>query len=565
MKKKSKLQISVSFLFCLLFSCIPSIGSAEESLFGGLGEIFIEGIEKTKKQFGNLNLGSPESSEKPQEGVSQPDSNKTSSEPQEKPSPTASEESGKQSEQAEPELPFDPMDFVVMNPNQLQLPGFPKSCGWFAGLSVLGEVVLDKNASVESALDRINTAARFLHLSELVIHLPISAGAEWPKDVNREIPIGDWKHLISGVFEQGALQGRLLSLNKLHADYVQASLFRKVPELNTIPRYTLYNPSEMEVQNYGKKTLGPNFNPEYKIVFHWLLRHYPDFEPKSEIFMSNLDGEPTEIFPSIVKAVYSIAENQEGLKKIEEDISIAHHNKLSARKDVEETLWQIRLIKEQQLKKSSSAEPKAQKIQPHELSQEEKLMSEELAEFKKEFNTQQVIYETRVREYESALEKLNAEVNIIKQGQRKLTKEEQALAQNIQHTVEGTEKLMCGSEVETIIAGKHLVEGFPTLKNDLAALAVTGPVGLERMRNIVLNLIALPWNVKTISTELGLLDKRIAIYDGLFENRVKKGCGFLDIACKISGGEKPPAGEIVESGKKEVNPGEKMVEAENAR
>ncbi len=500
MKKKTIDHSWNSVLLILLFGFMPLTSFAEDSGLGGLGKFVTDVGEGVSEMLDGL----------------VPDFFESEEEQNQKESHTASSGPDQIPEQTGSELPVDPMDFLVMDPTQLELPSFPKSCGVSATLSVGEEIFLNKNPTVESAFDRVNTGARFLHLGELLIHLPISAGSQWPKDVNNELPSGNFLSTFFDIFK-----GNLVSLNKLRGDHILGTLFSKAPDFDSIPRYTPYSPSEPEVQQYGARVLGPKFNPEFNVVFDWLLRHYPDFEPKPEIFVSDLNGEPTEIFPSIVKAVRSLAENQEDLLKIEEEISIAHHTNISARKDVEETLWQIRNLKKQQLEKASSTEESVQNGQPNEMSHEDNGVSEELAELKEEFQVQQLIYEESVRAYELALNQLELAVNLIKKDQTKLEMEEQALAQNIQHVVEGTQKLICGSELETLIAAKHLVQGIPNLHKDLGTLVATGQSGVKRMQRIVLNLIALPWNVKTITIELGLLNKRIDIYDGLFEDRLE--------------------------------------------
>lgn len=539
MKNKSRLLVSGSLVLLLLIGGSPLLGFAESSWLGGLEEFgknlgkgIKEGIEKSKDKIEELSSESSETSDDSQKTKSALDSSSAAQEQQNPESQTAAVESNEEPEPAEPELPFDPMDFLVGDPTQLSLPPLPKSCGWLGVAGAIGEITLDKNPTVESALERVNTATRFLHLGELLIHLPMSAGSQWPKSANSELPSDGFKSIFTGLVK-GAVQGHLVSLNKMRGKYIVETLFQKAPEFVGISRYSLQRPAEDEVQRYGARILGSNFNPEFNAAFDWLLTHFAEYEPKPEVFGSDLDGEPTEIFPSIVKAVHSLAINQDTLLRIEEDISITHHSKVSARKDVEETLWQIRHIKEQQLDQASSSEDSQEQTQTAE-SPEDRERAEELEELKLELGTQQVRYGEIVKEYEQALKQLEVAISLIKNDQTKLNKEEQALAQNVQHVVEGTEKLMCGAELESIIAGKHLVEGSKNLKNELALLYSQQGSGREKMKGIVLNLVALPWNITIISTELGLLNQRIAIYDDLFEDRVEKKCGMMDFGCQPS-------------------------------
>jgi len=519
MKKKSGWFHSIWIVLFLMLYSMPLTGFAQESELDA-------GMNKVKDLFSGFgNFGQDEQQENSQADSSGQGQNQDQSGLSED-----SEELEETVQFGDGEFPMDSTFLWGLDqvPSTPPIPNFMR-CG-LGTIAELTTALAIGKPSVESALDRVNTAARFLHLGELVIHLPISAGSEWPQKANN-IGVEEVQNFSKIIIKERKLQQQNFSFTKLRGLYLQQLLFDQYPDLNTIPKYDLHDPSIQEVKALGTKILGSNYNPEFNSVFHWILRHYPNFEPKREIFLAGFNEKPTEIFPNMVQAVHSLAANQDSLQQVEEEISISQNNKWEMRRNMEDALIQIREVRSEQLKGADSK-------QKHTKEQQEEL-SEEMEFLKEEFELQVVDYENAVKEYLLALEKLKVEMERIKDDQTALSKEQQALAQNIQHTVEIAQNVICGSEVQVGLASYYLYKGIPQFPDEIKTLISTRENGRERVRRIYINVVSLPWNLNTIISELGLLSARVTHFDDLFEDRLEQKCQWYQ-DCTPPGEEEQP-------------------------
>src|SRR5262249_16330416 len=77
---------------------------------------------------------------------------------------------------------------LVSNPVPIKLSA--QCMSWDAGKELIA--ASSEEPTVESALDRVNTAARIIEIGDLIITtLPISAGADWPKKVSGSVSLSE--------------------------------------------------------------------------------------------------------------------------------------------------------------------------------------------------------------------------------------------------------------------------------------------------------------------------------------------------------------------------------------
>lgn len=393
----------------------------------------------------------------------------------------------------------------------------PSSCPvWDATKEIT--IGIREKPAVESALDRVNTAARVIEIGDLIIHtLPISGGSDWPKKVSGSVPMGEEAKLQQilrqdPIFYSGA-PGQT-SAFKLRTMYLQTLLFNKYPDLYAPRRIGSAVPSEAEVKALATKVLGPGYSPSFTKIFYRFHLFNPAFEPRADLFAGRLDGKATEVYPSLLDAVVSLAENKPEILQAREALLQAEEKKAKERRDIADIVQRIQKLESQEFGHPSTVEEavKASVRETHAKDIEELKAQLEVAE--KEFN------ET-VRSYKEELQKLSIEMAKIKTQLLAFTPEQRALAANIQTAVDAVQGTMCQAEILLGLAGYHLKTALPNWKAEVKTIAnQRGQAGSKRIERVTQNLVTLLPSLSILSTELRVLDDDVKAYDELFASRV---------------------------------------------
>lgn len=395
-----------------------------------------------------------------------------------------------------------------------------KYCGLDAAMEAWN-VYTSEKPTVEASLDRVNTAARMLDLGGLMLHsLPISAGSEWPRQVKGSVPFtekGNLEQMMRndpvkyGSYGASATQSSAL---KVKALYLQSRLFSTYPDLYYEPTFRSKPPTEAEVNALGTKLLGPSYPPAFTKVLYHLLLFNPAFQPKRELFEGRFNGKPAEMYPNVMDAVLSLADDKKELEQLRESMLQVEEKKAKERRDIEETAQRIRQLQSQDAGKPSTAEEAAQRSEPG-------AHRNEIEELKQQLEIQEKEFEESVKAYKEELTKLSIELAKIKDQSTAFTPEQQALAANVQATVEAVQGSLCDESVLLFIAGQQFYKALPNVKQELRDLFLTqGQTANKRIERVSANLATLPTNLKMFTTELGVQGDDAKAYDGLFKSRL---------------------------------------------
>ena len=375
-----------------------------------------------------------------------------------------------------------------------------------------------ETGTVESALDRVSTAARLIEVGDLIIRtLPMSGGADWPRKVSGSVPFAEEAKLRQllqqdPVYASGTV-GETSAL-KLKEMYLQTVLFNRYPELNASRRMGVAAPSEAEVKALAAKVLGPGYSPAFTKVFYRFLQYSPAFEPKADLFAGRLDGKATEVYPSLLDAVVSLAENKPEIMQLQESVVQAEEKTAKEHRDILDLTQRIKKLESAEFGNPSTAEEAVQ-------ASDKDTNAKEVEDLKGQLVVQEEEYKTTVKAYKEELEKLGLEMAKIKTQVVAFNPEQRALAANVQTAVDAVQGAMCQSEVLTAISGYHLKKVLPKWKDEVRVIARQGgPVANERIRRITVNLTTLPSNLSVLMTEIGVLDEETKISDNLFTSRV---------------------------------------------
>jgi len=375
-----------------------------------------------------------------------------------------------------------------------------------------------ETGTVESALDRVNTAARITEIGDLIVRtLPISGGSDWPRRVKGSVPFIEEvkvRQLLQKdpVYASGAMGGT--SALKLKQMYLQTMLFNLYPEIHATRKVGVAAPSEAAVTALATKVLGPGYSPAFTKVFYRFLQYNPAFEPKAELFAGQLDGKATEVYPSLLDGVLSLAENHQEIKQFQESVVQAEEKKAKELRDILDLTQRIQKLETSEFGHPTTANEAVQ-------ASDKDMNAKEVDDLKGQLAVQEEEFKTTVKAYKEELEKLGLEMAKIKTQAMAFNPEQRALAANIQTAVDAVQGVMCQSEVLTAIAGYHLKEALPKWKDEVRTIAGRGgPVANERIRRVAVNLTTLPSNVSVLMMEIGELDQETKIADDLFTSRM---------------------------------------------
>ncbi len=402
-------------------------------------------------------------------------------------------------------------------PNPLSLSVSRQCLSWDV-TKELGFAYYNEVATVESAIDRINTAARLAEIGGLIIRtLPISGGSDWPKKVNGSVPFTEEAKLrqllqLHPVYASGAL-GQTSAL-KLKEMYLQTVLFNRYPELNASRKMGVAKPSEADVKALATKVLGPGYSPAFTKVFYRFLQYSPAFEPKAELFAGRLEGKATEVHTSLLDAVVSLAENNQEIKQLGDSVLQAEERQAKERRDILDLTQRIQKLESAEFGNPTTAEEAVQ-------ASEKDTNAKQVDDLKGQLAVQEEEFTTTVKAYTGELEKMGIEMAKIKTQVGAFDPEQRALAENIETAVHAVKGAMCQSEVLAAIAGYHLKMALPKWKDEVNAIARKGgQVANERIRRITVNLTTLPSNLAVLMTEIGVLNSEAKDFDDLFTSRV---------------------------------------------
>ncbi|CUS37890.1 hypothetical protein COMA2_40079 [Candidatus Nitrospira nitrificans] len=375
-----------------------------------------------------------------------------------------------------------------------------------------------EEATVESALDRVNTAARIIEIGGLIMKtLPIAAGSAWPKQGDSSVPLTEEGKLRNMLQQDPAHYGRntqLTSALKLKAMYLQTIFFARYPDLFALRKIGVANPTEDEVQALQRRVLGENSSPIFTKVFYRFLKYNPAFEPKPELFMGKLDGKASEVYTSLPDAVESLAENKHEIKLLREAVLQAEEKKAKEYRDILDLEQRIKQLEAAEFGNPSTADEAAQ-------ASNRDTNAGQVEELKQQLAVQKNEFETTVAAYKQEIEKLGLELAKIKTQPIVFNPEQQALAKNIQTAVNAVKGTMCQSQLLLAIAGYHFKEAGPNWQREVQSiLRQAGPGAPERIKQITLNIAILPANLSVLTTESGVLEKEVKAYDGLFASRI---------------------------------------------
>ncbi|MEC4889182.1 MAG: hypothetical protein RI101_03900 [Nitrospira sp.] len=397
----------------------------------------------------------------------------------------------------------------------------PKCLSWDVVKETWG--LLQEPPTIESALDRVNTAARIIEVGDLILHtLPISGGSEWPQKANGSVPMSEENALRQLIQQDPAYYagaaGQTSAL-KLKAMYLQTLLFNKYPDLYALRKAGAAAPAESEVNALATKVLGPGYSPAFTKVFYRLLHYNPAFEPKADLFAGRAAGTAMEVYPSLFDAVMSLAENKPEILRAQESVLQAEEKKGKERRDILEIVQRIQKLEAEEFGNPSTPEEAVK-------ASERDTNAKEVEELKAQLAVQEEEFKVTVTAYKEELAKLGIEMGQIKTQVGAFTPEQRALAANIQTAVDAVQGTMCQSEILLGIAGYHLKKAGPNWKKEVQKIAnESGQTVNERIKRVTLNLAALPANLSVLMIELGVLDEEAKVQDDLFTNRMSVDSG----------------------------------------
>lgn len=375
--------------------------------------------------------------------------------------------------------------------------------------------MLKEPPTLESALDRVNSSARVIELGSLILHtLPISGGSEWPAKVSSSVPVAE-EAMLRQKLQQDPIYyagtATQTSALKLKAMYLQTVLFKQYPDLSAPRKMGVAAPTEAEVNAMATKVLGPNNSPVFTKVFYRFLQYNPDFEPKAELFAGRLAGKPTEVYPSVLDAVVSLAENKSEILQVRESVLQAEEKKEKERRDISELVQRIQTLKA----KENGDFAGGQEAKP-----------KEVEDLKAQLAVQEEEFKSTVKAYEAELKKLDLEMSQIRTQVGAFDPEQRALAINIQTAVDAIQGTLCQSEILLAIAGHHMKQAGPSWQKELAQIAAQrsmhqNSIANERVKRLMNNIVALPANLSVLMPDLSVLDTEAKAYDNLFSNRIQ--------------------------------------------
>lgn len=388
---------------------------------------------------------------------------------------------------------------------------------------ILG-LINGETPTVEAALDRVNTATRMIEVGDLIVHnLPISGGSDWPKRVSGSVPMTElakYEQLLKQDPAYNSAAPGQTSALKLKATYLQTLLFSKYPDLYASRKMGAAVPSEAEVTASVTKVLGPGSSPAFTKVFYRLLQYYPAFELRADLFVGKVDGRAMEVYPSLLDAVVSLAENKPEIAQAREAVLQAEDKKAKERRDILDLVQRIQKLEAAEYGNPSTAEEAVQ-------ASDRETNAKEIEDLKGQLAVQEEEFKVTVKTYTEELQKLAIEMGKIKSQLAAFSAEQRALAANIQIAVDGVQGNMCQAEILLGIAGYHVKKVGSKVKNEIRLIAgqasrsqLDNQIANERIRRISVNLAALPSNLSVLTTELGVLNKESAAYDELFASRV---------------------------------------------
>ncbi|BFU89791.1 MAG: hypothetical protein NTAFB01_09780 [Nitrospira sp.] len=409
---------------------------------------------------------------------------------------------------------------AIFNPFTLPIHISPKCVSFDATKEIL--FMLKEPPTVESALDRVNTAARILELGDLILHtLPISGGSEWPAKVNGSVPTMEEAMLRQKLqqdptYYAGAVMQA--SALKLKAMYLQTILFKQYPDLSAPRKMGVAVPTEAEVTALATKVLGANNSPAFTKVFYRFLQYNPAFEPKAELFTGRLAGKVTEVYPGLLDAVVSLAENKPRILQAQEAVLQAKEKKAKKRRDILELVQKIQTLKAKEVGATSSG---VDSVKPGEQDTNQK----EIEDLKAQLAVQEEEFKTTVQSYQAELKKLDLEMTQIRTQVEVFNPEQRALAVNIQTAVDAVQGTLCQSEILLSIAGYHMKQAGSNWQNEMENIArqssrYQNSIANERVKRLAINLVALPTNLSMLMPDLSVLDAEAKVYDNLFSSRI---------------------------------------------
>jgi hypothetical protein len=399
----------------------------------------------------------------------------------------------------------------------------PNCLSWDASKELWG-VINNENPTVEAALDRVNTAARIIEVGDLIVNtLPISGGSDWPKKVSGSVPFTEEAKLQEKLQQDPAYYsgaaGQTSAL-KLKAMYLQTLLFSKYPDLYASRKMGAAVPTEAEVTALATSVLGPGYSPVFTKVFYRFLQYYPAFEPRADLFVGKVNGRAMEVYPSLLAAVESLAENKPEIVQAREAVLQAEDRKGKERRDILDLVQRIRKLESAEYGSPVTAEEAVQ-------ASDRETNAKEIEDLKGQLAVQQEEFTVTVKAYKEELQKLAIEMGKIKTQLVAFSAEQRALAANIQIAVDGVQGTMCQAEILLGVAGYQVKKAGPKVKGEIRLIAsqagrsqVDNRVANERIRRISINLAALPSNLSILTTELGVLGEEAAVSDNLFTSRV---------------------------------------------
>ncbi|NOT95577.1 MAG: hypothetical protein HOP00_04630, partial [Nitrospira sp.] len=252
---------------------------------------------------------------------------------------------------------------VASNVPQIPFP-LSRQCVTVDGTREILSLVNGETPTVEAALDRVNTATRLIEVGDLIVHnLPISGGSDWPKRVSGSVPMTElakYEQLLKQDPAYNSTAPGQTSALKLKATYLQTLLFAKYPDLYASRKMGAAVPSEAEVTASTTKVLGPGSSPAFTKVFYRLLQYYPAFELRADLFVGKVDGRAMEVYPSLLDAVVSLAENKPEIAQAREAVLQAEDKKAKERRDILDLVQRIQKLEAAEYGNPSTAEEAVQ-------------------------------------------------------------------------------------------------------------------------------------------------------------------------------------------------------------
>lgn len=410
-----------------------------------------------------------------------------------------------------PNLPIPSLS--TLNPVDLPI-HLSRQC---VSLDATKEIVfgLKERPSIESSLDRVNTAARIIEVGGLILRtLPISGGSEWPAKVKGSVPLTEERILRQKLqldpihYDGAAVPTTAL---KLKALYLQNVLFEQYPDLSAPRKMGVADPTEAEVKALATKVLGPNSSPTFTKVFYRFLQYNPAFEPKAELFAGRIAGKATEVYPSLVDAVVSLAENKSEILQVREDVLQAEEKKEKERRDIAELIQRIQARKAKENGESTGGQ---------------EANAKEIEDLKVQLAVQKEEFKATVNAYQAELKKLDLEMSQIKTQMAAFDPEQRALAVNIQTAVDTVQGTLCQSEILLGLVGYHMERVASNWDQEVKQIAAQSNRhgdrrANERVKRLLDSVVALPTNLFILMQELLVLGEEAKVYDNLFSSRIQ--------------------------------------------